>query len=172
MAVDQRGVMWEKSFDTYYQCYFEELVADSLVYRWLILDDVTKVLVALTASGSAIAGWSLWSSDDFKWLWALLAGFGALLSVIHASLGVPSRVKQWEGLKRTFAKLRIEIETFRQRMAINPNFELDAFVKEYSLYRKRYGEAMQQLQGDIVRTRRFEEKIQDNLNEQIADQIQ
>jgi len=42
MSFDPRDQMWEVCFDTYYECYFEEMVADHLLYRWCLLDDINK----------------------------------------------------------------------------------------------------------------------------------
>jgi hypothetical protein len=55
MSFDQRDKIWETSFDTYYNCYFEEMVADVLLYRWSLVDDVNKWLIAISASGSAVS---------------------------------------------------------------------------------------------------------------------
>ena len=64
MDTDPRDTLWTSAFDTYYDVYYEELVADEVNNRWQILDEVTKVLVALTASGSAISGWILWNEPN------------------------------------------------------------------------------------------------------------
>ena len=58
MALDARDEVWNAAYDTYYSTYFEEMVCDVLLDRWQWLDEVTKVLVALTATGSAVTGWA------------------------------------------------------------------------------------------------------------------
>ena len=130
MAFDPRDELWNATYDTLYFTYYNEILCDTLVRRWQITDDLTKVLVALTASGSAISGWALWSDQRFQFLWVGIAGFAALLSIVHSALGVPSRLKDWGDSKRRFASLRIELETFQYRMRVNPEFSTEEFMKE------------------------------------------
>lgn len=172
MSADPRDKLWEKSFSTYYDCYFEEMISERLVYRWGMLDDITKVLVALTASGSAISGWALWNEPEFKIVWLFLAGLGAFLSIIHASLNVQSRVKEWENLKKDFTELRVKIETFRHKMEINPQFDINEFTKQYEEQRQMFSEIMKRIGGDITRTSKFQNDTQNDLNIKLADQIQ
>lgn len=172
MAIDPRDKIWEKSFFTYYDCYFEEMISERLVYRWGVLDDVTKVLVALTASGSAISGWGLWNDPDFKYIWIIFAGLGAFLSIVHATLNVQSRVKEWENLKKDFTGLRIRIETFRHHMEIDPQFDVGEFTKQYEEQRVKFSELMKRVGGDITRTSKFQDNTQKDLNLKLAEQIQ
>src|SRR6266481_5262522 len=102
-APNLREQLWDASFDTYYKVFFEELAADGLVNKWGRLDDVTKIIVALTASGSAISGWALWTHPEYKALWLAVSGLAALLSVVHTALAVPNRIKAHADDKRRFA---------------------------------------------------------------------
>lgn len=172
MTTEQRDKIWEKSFITYYDCYFEEMVSERLAYRWGMLDDVTKVLVALTASGSVISGWALWNDPNFKVIWIVMAGLGAFLSVIHATLNVQSKVKEWENLKKDFTALRIHIETSRHKMEINSEFDISEFTITFEEQRSKFSELMKRISGDIIRTKGFELKTQNALNLKLSDQIQ
>ncbi len=78
MSSYSRNELWKASFKTYYNAYFQELVAKLLVSRWQVLDGFTKVLVALTATGSVVSGWALWSEPYLKTVWGVLAGSAAL----------------------------------------------------------------------------------------------
>jgi hypothetical protein len=167
---DPREQLWEVSFGTYYDAFFEELVADGLINRWGRLDDFTKIIVALTASSSAISGWALWGSSVGKIFWLFCSGVAAILSVVHTSLGVPDRIKAHGDDKRRFAQLRTALETFRYRLQAE-QFEPDKFNKEFVDLRKVYGDDIGLLKNDTFRTRGFEIKIQEQLNGQIADQI-
>jgi len=171
MNTTSRDQLWVSSFDTYYQCYFEELVADALLYRWCLLDDITKWVVAITASGSAIAGWSLWKTEG-KIAWLVIAGVSALFAITHSALGVPNRVRNWEDSKKSFATLRLDLETLRQEMAMNANFDFDEYNSRYLELRRRYTEQMSRVSPDTIRTRKLESSMQDLLNITIADQIQ
>lgn len=149
---DPRDELWNGVFDTYYDAYYNEVLADKLISRWQYFDEITKVLVALTASGSAIAGWTLWSKPGFEFVWVLMAGAAAVLSIIHAALSVADRLKDAGEVRRAFACLRIDIETFRYRMRIDPEFGIDEFTKEFEEYRRRYSDCEQRIKNDIFRT--------------------
>ena len=79
MTFDPRDELWNASYETYYDAYYGEITADKVTTRWLKFDNFTKILVSLTASGSAISGWVLWNDPNFKYIWFALAGFGAFL---------------------------------------------------------------------------------------------
>jgi hypothetical protein len=168
-TTDPREQLWDVSFDTYYDAFFEELLADALINKWGRLDDFTKIIVAITASGSAISGWALWGSPGWKGVWLACSGLAALLSVVHTALAVPGRIKAHADDKRRFAQLRTGLETFRYRLQVE-QFDADMFNKEFVGLRRVYGDDIGLLNNDTFRTRGFEEKIQKQLNEQVADQ--
>jgi hypothetical protein len=143
-----------------------------MINRWQKVDDFTKVLVAATASGSAVAGWALWQRETLKIFWAVIAGLGALLAIAHAALGVTGRLKEWGECKRHFANLRIELETFRERMALDPNFDFQKFEEEFLSLKRKYAEGVQLLPSDIMLSWRLENITQHNINRRLADQIQ
>ncbi len=143
------------------------IAEDRIINRWQIVDELTKVLVALTASGSALSGWALWSNPQFKIIWVVLAGLGAILAIFHSTLGVPGRLKDWGECKRWFAMLRIDLETFRHRMTFNPEFSVNDFTDDFVEYRRRYGEGIQRIKNDILWTKSLEIKAQAELNERL-----
>jgi hypothetical protein len=171
MTVDQRDEIWVAAFDTYYDSYFEEICADRLISRWQKLDEASKLIVAITASGSAVTGWALWSQPGFRTLWTIIASTGAVLAIVHAVLGVPGKIKDHGEVKRLFVALRIDLETFRYRMRFDPNFSVEDFTKEFSRYRDRYSSTVQLLKNDLARTRRLERKTQSELNEILSPEI-
>ena len=172
MSFDPRDQLWEVCFDTYYECYSEEMVADHLLYRWCLLDDINKWLIAITASGSAISGWALWNDPNFKTIWIILASISAFLAITHSALGVQQRIKNWEASKKSFVDLRIEFDWLRQDMSINPDFDIELMGKRIEVLRKQYREDMSRLSPDTLRNRWLENKVQNKLNETISDQLQ
>ena len=140
MAVNSQDQIWEATYDTYYDCYYQEIVADGLVRMWQVIDTVTKVLVALTVSGSAVAGWALWSEPGYKDIWAIIAGLVSILTIVHSTLGVPSRLAEWGEIKSLFAGLRINLETQKLKMTINPQFSTDEIAEEFLKIREAYSE--------------------------------
>ena len=166
---DPREQLWRASFNTYYDALFEETVADALINSWGRLDDFTKWVVAITASGSAISGWALWGSQGGKVFWLILSGIAAILSITHTALAVNNRIKAHADDKRRFAQLRIDLETFRYRLEVEP-FDSDKFNKEFSDFRKTYSDDVALLNSDTFRTKGYEIKLQKQINIQIADQ--
>jgi hypothetical protein len=169
MASDPRDRLWDAAFETYYDSFYEGILADLLIDRWQFLDEAAKCTVALTATGSALAGWALWTEPGFRIVWVIVAGVSAILAILHAALGVAGRVRDWGEVRRYFATLRIDLETLRYRMEFDPEFPLDGFTDSFAELRKKYGEGMQRLRNDILLTRRLIHRAQDKLNQRVAD---
>lgn len=169
MTHDPRDELWNSVFETYYDSYFQEIVADNLINRWLKFDDITKVLVAVTASGSAVAGWAAWNRPEYQGVWGAIAGLAALISIVHAALGVPNRLKDHGETKRLFSALRIDLTTFRHRMRIDPKFSLDEFSAEYFEFRQRFKDAIHSIIPDVARTKRVLSNSQVELDQLIGD---
>jgi hypothetical protein len=137
------------ALETYRQAYLNELEAAVLIGRWQAVDEITKVLAALTSSGSAVAGWLLWKQDEsWKRSWAVMAGAASVLSIAHVALKVSDRVKDWSDTKGHFVRLRTELETFLYQMKVNPAFPLDAFVSRFEALRTRFGEGVDRKKVD------------------------
>jgi hypothetical protein len=163
--------LWRASFETYYDSLFEEVTADALITRWASVDEVTKLLVMVTASGSAVSGWALWNQPGYRMLWVVLSGVAALLSIVHTALGVPGRIKTHAEDKRRFASLRTDLETFRYRIRVQQDqLDVGQFTREFLEYRKRYSENVQLLGNDIARTLRFELKMQGEVNARLKNE--
>jgi hypothetical protein len=167
MTVDPRDQLWDVTYETWYDAYYEELLAEALISRWLRLDEVTKLAVAFTSSGTAIAGLALWKSADYAWLWPCLGGIAATLSIVTERLAVAFKLRDHGDTMRAFASLRIELDTLRSRMKVNPSFDVGEFEKEYLAFRKRFGEATQRVKSDVLATRRLQHATQADLNQRL-----
>ncbi len=154
------------TYKTYLEAFYMEIASENLIDRWSIVDELTKVLVALTASGSAISGWAMWDNPDLKFIWIAISGISSALAILHTALSVPGRIKHWSEIKRLFASLRIDLETFIHKMSINPEMSIEQISDEFEKYRSRYGEVMQRQLNDIFLTKSLEEKSQHMLAEQ------
>ncbi len=168
MSDDSRDQLWNATFETYYDCFYHEITADKIVSKWQWLDEISKILIAATASGSAVSGWVLWNTPTFKPIWLAIAGVGAVLAIIHTTLSVPNRLKEWGDSKREFANLRIGLETLKYRMAINSEFLVDDLTGEFLKYRESYSHAIGTLGDDILRTRRLENSAQNDLDKKLG----
>ena len=168
MSSDTRDIIWGKIYEVYYDSYWVEILSERLVKVWQRIDDITKFLVALTVSGSAVSGWALWNEPGFKSLWAILAGGSALLSIAHATFSVANRVKNWTEVKKQFTTLRIELESCRDLMEINPNFSIDEFENHYVRFKNRYCEMYSDINNDSILTKRMKVKSQNELNKRLG----
>ena len=156
---------WEPSFETLYQAYYQELASEALETTWQKIDIVQAILVAITASGSAIAGWALWSEPGGKIAWVIIAGIASVLSIIHGTLGVPGRIKDQEDIRREFSELRLDLEKFRQRLALD--LIVDEASKQYNHFLDRYTECMKKTHPDLAYTKRLRNRVQRQVNERL-----
>jgi hypothetical protein len=172
MPEGPRLELWQLSFRTYYEAYFQELLAEKLINRWQRFDEPSRALVALTASGSAVSGWALWAQPGFRAAWVILAGGSAVLATLHATLNVPGRLKDQADFRRQFSGLRLDLETFRDHMRLEPNFAMDQFTAKFDELRGRYSNAYQLLKNDFFLTQGLETECQDILDQRLADEVQ
>lgn len=172
MSTDPRDALWDATFRAYYDVYYSEIVATKLIARWQIVDDTTKVLVAVTASTSAVAGWALWQQPEFKTAWTLIAGLGALLSLTNAALSVPRRLKDWMETGSHFLSLRIDLETLREKMRLNSQFDTELLTEELLACRKRYAEGKAREPHDFLLTSGLANQAQRELNVSLANEIE
>jgi len=168
MPVDRRDELWKAAYETWYFASYNHRIAETLLSRWQRIDDFTKVIVAITASGSAISGWALWNVAGFKMVWIVIAALGAVLSVVGGALGIPTRLKIWGESKADFLGLQMDLETFRYEMSFDPEFEVHAFAERFVECRKRFAAALQRIKNDVLSTSRLARKCQSELNEQLG----
>ncbi len=166
-----RDRLWQATFETYYECYHHEIVADGLIDRWQRVDDVTKVLASMFASGTVVAGWALWNTPRMRAVWVLLAGFTTVLSIAHGALGVATRVRDWVETKRRFGTCRLELETLMYRMQVDSEFDVPEFTREFVERREQYAQGIHGLKNDTLLTDRLRNKAQDALNDRIRAKI-
>ena len=57
---DAERAYWDNSYNVLYDTWMQELLSEELLDFWGRIDAVSAVLVAITVSGSTIAGWALW----------------------------------------------------------------------------------------------------------------
>lgn len=169
--MDERDIIWGKIFDVFYDSFYYEMLSDKIIGKWLKIDEITKILVATTTSGSAIAGWTLWNQEGWQYIWIFLAGLSALLSVVHATLNVTQRIKEWTENKRSFSSLRIECETNRGEMSMNSKFDTEIHKQFYRDKMKLYGALYSNLPNDFLIMTKLRIRNQNELNHSIENLI-
>jgi hypothetical protein len=53
-------------------------------------------------------------------------------------------------------------------MKVNPHFPINEFTASLTEFRKRFGEAVQRLKGDIALSKRLQRRAQAELNERLG----
>ena len=153
--------LWENVHDSYYWAYFNELISELLERRWHMLQYSTAILVGMTASGSAVAGWSLWSDAGWKETWMLLAGTAALASIVHGALVVPTKLAHHARIRGEFSALRIQLETLRTRLQGRYAPEME---EEYEKLRSRVLEIEPQAGTGLLASESLGDQIQIKLD--------
>lgn len=118
MNQNEINIYRKNSHGIYRSVIFQELLSDELINRWSRIDILTKFLVLITASGSAFAGWYLWSTNEGKFVWATIAVIVSLVSGANTVMKVPDRIREQEGLRHMLLDLQSDIESFRRRLKI------------------------------------------------------
>lgn len=160
-----RDELWKQAYYLWYNARFNGYVAEKMADRHKAIDDVTKLLVALTASGSAVAGWSVWADGSIaKGWWAVLSGAAAFLSVVHSSLEIPARLKSWVELKGCYVQIRIELEGIRALISKDANFDATLVGEQIEHARIKLGEYEARLPSDFFATGRLKTRWQDDVD--------
>jgi hypothetical protein len=163
----ERNQIWDATWKVYYETYFQEVLAERLVLRWQRFDEFSKVLIALTASTSALSGWALWNDPDFKVVWAIFAGLGAILAITHKSLDVSHKLTDWGSSRSHFSLIRLDCEQFQNKMRFNPEFPIKDFSEEERLLHDRFKEAYQKTKIDGFLTGKLRIAAQKELDQLI-----
>jgi len=169
MNQTSKETYWLPSYETLYETSYYEYTAEALTARWEWIHIMTSIFVSITASGSAVAGWALWSDPAWRIGWVIFAGGASIASIIHTTIGVPGRVRETEKIRSFFSQLRVDLKTFRQRldMDLNPT---DADT-QYGELRGRYAHGVSLQRYDIANTSRLRSRAQNQVNESLKEYI-
>lgn len=159
-----RDRLWESTFETYYDACYDEIFTSKHLKRWVTFDTVSRLLVALTSSGSAIAGWALWSLAGYKPIWAFVAGCSAVLAIAHSLLETSKRIEEISENKQSFVLLRNDLETFRQQMSIFPTFPLSDFNSDFLKFRERLKVTQSRFRDDLLSSEKLANESQEELD--------
>ena len=165
----QRDQLWRVSVETFYKVYYAESLTTSLIKSWQRWDEIAKCAIAITATTSAVSGWALWSLPKFRIAWSIFAGLGAVCAILHPTLKIPDRLKDLISDVQYLKGLRINLETFRYKMEVDPNFAIEEFNDEFFRYRDQYSEGSKRLKNDILLTKGRQTKVQEELNAELQE---
>lgn len=163
-----RDELWNAVWDGFYDAFYNEILFGEILKNWQKFDFITRLVIAFTASGSAIAGWTLWNDDDYKILWVFIAGAASILSIIHTTLNTPDRVKNYAALANNISDIRLEYETFQHELKIYREFDVDeSFIKHKEL-RAKYKQILQSYSPDFLTTDKIKNTSQTMLNKKLG----
>ena len=165
----RRDRLWKVSSETFYKVYYAESLTNFLIKSWQRWDTIAKCIIAITATTSAVSGWALWNLPTFKIGWSIFAGLGAVFAILHTNLKVPDRLKDLVSVVQHLKGLCINLETFRYKMELDPNFVIEEFNDEFLEYREQYLEGFLRLKNDLFLTKRRRTKVQEEVNVELQD---
>lgn len=160
MALDPRDAIWNETYGLQYNASFTEEIERVLLTRWVWLDSITRIAVATSSAGAALAGLVLWKSADYTFLWPLFTSASTLLAIISQQLNVVDKVKRHTAAMTEMGAIAFDCGTLIVRMKVNPQFPIADFEKKLLALRERYSLQMKNVQHDILLTRSVQEQTQ------------
>ena len=130
-----------KAVETLQKCRVRESNAVRALARWSLLDDITRVLVAVTGTGSAFAVWSgPLQPGEIRNATVIVATAVAGLGTIQAVLKASEQIKEWAELKGHFVRLKNDLESFINELDIKPDFVLSDSQQRLQTLERRYAD--------------------------------
>jgi hypothetical protein len=85
MTIDPRNAIWNEAYDLQYRVSYASMLKTALLARWVWLDSITKIAVAIASGGAALAGLVFWKNSDYTFLWPMFTSTSALLAIWSGS---------------------------------------------------------------------------------------
>jgi len=158
----------QQSFKTLHEAYFYQFASEMMIKRWQRIHYLTSFLTSITATGSAIAGWTLWNSEHGKIIWAIMAGSASLLAILHNVLGVQNQINDEEKIRQIFLDLRVDVETFRQKLTLG-RITLKEADRQNNNLRERLNHCMQQTRLNMIFTMKAHKQIEEKVESILRD---
>lgn len=154
---------WPVRYKTFYDAYYQEILAAAVIERWQRIDLMTNLLVALTASGSAFSGLALWNTPAGKPLWGVFATTATLASIFHGVARVAVHLQQQGEARRDFSLLRGNLQNVLYKMtAEGDSAELE---NAFEALRSKFVDLTSKLEPDLASTPLLRRKVQADLDQ-------
>ncbi len=162
--LSQQEIVLNNAFITWYNSRYKELISAELLAKWQLVDTFTQIGTALTASGSAIAGWQFWDKPEMKVAWVFISGMISIIAICHKAFRVTDKIKIWSESNKAFTMIRNQLEILRYEVNV-------AFNKNRNSIDKRYLEIVKTLADedtkapdkDLLLTKSIEKRIVSNI---------
>jgi len=168
MPDDVRDRIWTASWNTKYDALYQAFFSLEMTTRWQRFSEVTSLLVAVTASGSAVSALTLWQDDGFKWIWQAVASSAAVIAIASTVLGADGRVRAWSESYSHFIQLYHDLESLELSMTMNPSFNVEEMRAALERHRQTYRSGLTVIPSDIFVTRRIQERSQRNVDQKLG----
>jgi hypothetical protein len=155
MDIDSRDTLWKEAHELRFYTGYAEHIEHSLSLRWSWLDSISKIAVAATSTGSALACLALWRDPHFAFLWPMLTTISALLAIISKHLEVADKIRNHTACAIELNALSVDIGTLIVRMKVNPDFSVADYEKKLIALRERYKGEARKFSRDILLTKRL-----------------
>ncbi|MRW90974.1 hypothetical protein GJ699_13340 [Duganella sp. FT80W] len=132
--------------------------------RWVWLDSITKIAVAIASGGAALAGLVFWKNSDYTFLWPMFTSTSALLAIISKQLNVAETLKMHATSVAALGNLDTEIGSMILRMKIHTDFGIEEFEKDLLALRNKFGAESNMFVHDLLLTQALRTKTQAALN--------
>jgi hypothetical protein len=160
--------IWNDLHKTHYVAFYEELCAEHSVRVWRRVETVVKALQMATASGSAIAGWALWTQEGLRTVWVCVAGIAAIASLVHVCFNISDKIKEDTLVYSRFKYIRLQAERLCRHMKIRAYERLSDYKRDYMDLVKEHDAASASRTPDFLLRQKTEETIQKKLNKIIG----
>jgi len=138
---------------------FKDLISSELLEKWQLVDTLVQIGIALTASGSAVAGWQLWEKPEMKIVWIVISCIISLVALSHKGFRVTDKIKTWGESKKAFTMLRNQLEILRYEVNTSFGKDPDNIDKRYREIMNSYAEEDAKIPDkDLLLTKSLEDK--------------
>lgn len=170
MATDPRDAIWNEAHDLLYRTRYAEELKTALLARWVWLDSITKIAVAVSSGSAALAGLVFWKNSDYTFLWPTFTSASALLAIVSKQLSVAEKLKSHAASATELSALAVDIGSLIFRMKINAGFSIAEFEKKLLGLRGKYREEVSRFPHDLLLTKKLRINAQAAVNQTLDDQ--
>jgi hypothetical protein len=170
MSIDPRDAIWDEANHLLYLTAYARDLKVALLVRWVWLDSITKIAVAISSGSAALAGLVFWKNSDYTFLWPMFTSASALLAIISKQLSVAEKLQAHATSAGSLSALTIDIGSLIARMKINANFSVTEFEKKLLGFRGKYGVEVSKFPFDLLLTQRLRVRTQIAVNRALGPQ--
>lgn len=164
MTIDPRNAIWNEAYDLQYRVSYASMLKTALLARWVWLDSITKIAVAIASGGAALAGLVFWKNSDYTFLWPMFTFTSALLAIVSKQLNVAETLKTHATSVAALGNLDTEIGSMILRMKIHTDFAIEEFEQDLLGLRDKFGVEANMFVHDLLLTQNLRANTQIALN--------